>query len=406
MILGNGRAGQTAVLQSGLRPDRPWRPILEGKKAMNNALGGLATIAMLAAPLAADNIENPLYAPKAGGIYSRTALGLMSKEVDDSLINRLKGTDGAVQSVTRFYEDLGYGITDSLALQLSIGYTSNSDADRSGMHQGRLGLSWRAMDGRPMVLDFYADAHLGGISAMEAELANNKNGVKGQANLASQFGLNYKNYTTGQWGAYVGARAGWRIGDAALAAFAEICQKFAGSNNEITINKNLAANLGVLPGGQGDTIIPLGDAVQPGGLPPVLPQTFSVELKSTMDYNLGAKFFYQLGGAWSCGAAYTYKYHADNEAEAVLLEPLPANPGNPYYQNQASIVRGLRDGFVGSLDDGYDEHIINLSLAFALSRNVQLAAYFEYTSDAAFGDKCQNTTAAKTEYGLRLNLSF
>jgi hypothetical protein len=360
---------------------------------MSNTLRGLAAAALLAAPLAADNIENPLYAPKAGGIYSRTALGLMSKEVDDSLINRLKGTDGAVQSVTRFYEDLGYGITDRLALQLSIGYTSNSDADRSGMHQGRLGLSFRASDSRALVLDVYADAHLGGISAMEAELANNKNGVPGQASLATQFGLNYKNYTTGQWGAYVGARAGRRLGPTALAAFAEVCPKFAGSNNEITINKDLAAYGMPSP-------LP-----QPLPLAPALPQTFSVELKSTMDYNFGAKFFYQLGGAWSCGAAYTYKYHADNEAEAVLLEPLP-NTGSPLYQYQASIARGLRDGFVGSLDDGYDEHIVNLSLAFALSRSVQLAAYFEYTSDAAFGDKCQNATAAKTEYGLRLNLSF
>jgi hypothetical protein len=361
---------------------------------MNNALKGLAAAALIAAPLAADNIENPLYAPKAGGIYSRTALGFMSKEVDDSLINRLKGTDGAVQSVVRFYEDLGYGITDRLALQLSIGYTSNSDADRSGMHQGRLGLSWRAMEGRPLVLDVYADAHLGGISAMEAELANSKNGVPGQASLATQFGLNYKNYTTGQWGAYVGARAGRRFGGAALAAFAEICQKFAGSNNEITIDKGLAAYGMPSP-------LP-----SPLPLAPVLPPTFSVELKPTMDYNFGAKYFHQLSDAWSCGAAYTYKYHADNEAEAVLLEPLPDAGGNPLYQYQASIARGLRDGFVGSLDDGYDEHIVNLSLAFAFGRNVQLAGYFEYTSDAAFGDKCQNTTASKTEFGLRLNLSF
>jgi hypothetical protein len=354
---------------------------------MKNALKGLAVAAMLVAPLAADNLENPLFAPKARGLYSKTALGFMSKEVDDSLINVLKGTNGEKQSVTRFYEDLGYGITDRLALQLSIGYTSNSDADRSGMHQDRLGLSFRALDNdAPFVWDVYADAHLGGISAMEAELANTKNWMQNRENpAASQFGLNYKNYTTGQWGAYVGARVGKQLDKVALAAFAEICQKFAGSNNEITVNGNLNV---ITEGGA----LPLAEA---------LPPTFSVELKPTMDYNFGLKCFYQISDGWSCGASYTYKYHADNEAESVLLEPLQsANPTQTY------IVGQLKAGFVGSLKDGYDEHVANLSLGYSFGPKTQLIGFFEYTSDSAFDTNCQNTTASKIEAGLRLNVKF
>jgi hypothetical protein len=222
--------------------------------------------------------------------------------------------------------------------------------------------------------------------------------------------MNYKNYTTGQWGVYVGTRVGKQLGGSALAAFAEICQKFAGSNNEITVNDRLIANLGDLGAGQ-DTIIPLGDAVQPTGFQPaVLPPTFSVELKSTMDYNFGLKYFYSISDTWSCGASYTYKYHADNEAESVLLEPLPGpDPSDPryaLYQTQASIIGGLKSGFAGSLKDGYDEHIVNLSLAYAFSRRTQLAGFFEYTSDSAFDTNCQNTTASKIEAGLRLNVKF
>jgi hypothetical protein len=378
---------------------------------MENAIKGLAAAALLVAPLAADNPEHPLFVPKAGQFYSKTALGLMSKEVDDSPINKLKGIDGEAQSATRFYEDAGFGLTDRLSLQLSIGYTDNSDADRAGMHQGRLGLLFRALgEDAPLVWDVYGDVHLGGVSALEAELSNTKNGAKGPANLATQFALNYKNYTTGQWGAYLGTRVGQDFGGAAWAAFAEICQKFAGDNNEITVNDMLVANMGDMGAGY-DTLIPLGNAVQPPSFPPVLPPTFSVELASSLDYNFGFKYFHRLSDVLSLGATYTYKYHADNEAEAVLLEPLPGptDPTDPryaLYQTQTAIIRGLRDGFVGSLKDGYDEHIVNLSLAYKLGPKTQLVGFVEYTSDSAFDTNCQNTTASKYEFGLRLNLKF
>jgi hypothetical protein len=384
---------------------------------MGKTIKGLAAAALLVAPLAADNLENPLFVPRAGGFYSKTAFGMMSKEVDDSPINKLKGIDGDAQSAFRLYEDAGYGLTDRLSLQLSIGYTDNSDAEPAGMHQGRLGLLFRALgEDAPLVWDVYCDIHLGGVSALEADLSNTKNGVKGQANLASQFALNYKNYTTGQWGVYLGTRIGQQYERSAWAAFAEICQKFAGDNNEIAVNNRLVANLGDMGNGV-DTIIPLGDAVQPPSFPPtmpppaVLPPTFSVELASSLDYNFGFKYFHRLSDAWSLGATYTYKYHADNEAEAVLLEPLPGptDPADPrfvLYQTQAAIIRGLRDGFVGSLKDGYDEHILNLSLGYALGERTQLVGFFEYTSDAAFDTNCQNTTASKYEFGLRLNLKF
>jgi len=372
---------------------------------------GLAAAALLAAPLAADDPENPLFAPKAGGFYSRTALGLLGKEVDGSPINALKGTDGAKQTVTRIYEDMGYGITDRLSLQLSIAYSINSDADRNGMHQGRLGALFRILgEDAPLVWDIYGDVHLGGISTMEAELSNTKNGTKGLAGLASQFGLDYRNYTTGQWGAYIGARVGKRSGRRTWAAFAEVCRKSAGSNSEIAINDRLVANLGDLGDGR-DTIVPLGAAVQPPGFPALLPPTFSVALRPTVDRNLGARFFYRINDAWSWGASYTYKYHADNEASSVLLDPLPgpddpADPRFALYQRQAAIVQGLKNGFTGSLKDGYDEHILNLSLARSLGARTQLVGYIESTSDSAFGANCQNTTASKVELGLRLSVKL
>ena len=135
---------------------------------MKKSLKLAVAASVLATPAMAANLENPLYMPTAGEFYSKTSGGLMLKVADSSDAHKMKGHDGEVEfPIWRIQEDLGIGITDRIAIRGAFAYTHDADIDRKGMNHGRLGLIWRAVEtSDDIVLDIYADAHLGGINKM------------------------------------------------------------------------------------------------------------------------------------------------------------------------------------------------------------------------------------------------
>ena len=142
------------------------------KKTLKALAIATASIMTTGAFAATANMENPLYAPKAGQFFSKTGAGLMYKIADDTDAMKLKHHDGDVEfPVWRFTEDFGYGITDRLNTYLSIGYTKNGDIDRKGMHRGRLGLAYRIFDDTDAVVwDMYGEAYLSGVSPMKGSV--------------------------------------------------------------------------------------------------------------------------------------------------------------------------------------------------------------------------------------------
>ena len=163
---------------------------------MKKTLSAAVALSVLAAPAFAANLENPLYMPKQGQMYSKTSVGVMYKVADDTTAMVAKGHDGATEfPIWRLHEDLGYGITDRLEAYAKVGYTHDGDIDRKGMHQGRVGLKYRAFETTDgFAWDVYADAHLGGVSGMSGSYAAN--------------GFTYDNYSNGRWGFHVGSQVG------------------------------------------------------------------------------------------------------------------------------------------------------------------------------------------------------
>jgi hypothetical protein len=328
------------------------------KKTMK---AGIALAALISTPaLASQNLENPLYLPKAGGVYSKTGIGVMYKIADSTDAMKLKNHDGETEfPIWRISEELGVGITDRLAVRGTFGYTHDADIDRKGMHVGRLGLDYRVFDGSATdgwVWDVYADAHLGGISQMT-----------GAYKLGT--GFTYDNYSNGRWGFYVGTQAGKTWGKFAGAVFAEILQTFGNHNNEIELISPQAPNN---------------------------PALGKVNLKSTLEYNAGLKGFYELDSSWSIGGSFIYKHHADNGIKSLEKCSGPTT----LCQQAPLLIATLKD-----MDDGFDEYIVGLSVANKLSETVQIALYGEYTFDTAH-PQSQNGTDVKAELGVRLNAQF
>ena len=135
---------------------------------MKKTFSAAVALSVLAAPAIAANLENPLYMPKQGAVYSKTSAGVMYKIADDSNAHQKKNHDGATEfPIWRIHEELGYGILDNLEAYAKFGYTHDGDIDRKGMHLGRAGLKYRAFESTDgFVWDVYADAQLGGISEM------------------------------------------------------------------------------------------------------------------------------------------------------------------------------------------------------------------------------------------------
>ena len=338
---------------------------------MKKSLKLAAVASVLATPAMAANLENPLYMPTGGEFYSKTAAGLMLKVADSSEAHIKKGHDGATEfPIWRIQEDLGIGITDRIALRGAFQYTHDADIDRKGINHGRLGLIWRAVEtSDDIVLDIYADAHLGGINKM-----------RGAYTLARVF--QYDNYSNGRWGVDAGVRFGKTWSKLTTSAFVEVLKTFGSSNNVIDV-----AGLNTEMGG----VLALAG----------VPDEISVDLKSTTEVNFGLNAFYQFNDRWSMGAGFKYNHHADNGVKSLATDvewaPVVGGMVKPSID---ALIADLSD-----MNDGFDEYIVTLSVANQLTDNVQVALYGEYTFDDAHANS-QNGTDVKAEVGVRLNLAF
>ncbi|MBQ2844504.1 MAG: hypothetical protein IJE79_00605 [Alphaproteobacteria bacterium] len=328
---------------------------------MKKTLSAAVALSVIGASAYAANLENPLYMPQRGTVYSKTSAGVMYKIADDSDAHVKKQHNGATEfPIWRVHEELGYGILDNLEVYAKFGYTHDGDIDRKGMHLGRAGLKYRAIDSVDgWAWDLYADAQLGGISEMSGAY--------------TATGFNYDNYSNGRWGFHVGTQFGRQWSKFSTAAFVEALRTFGNDNNTIDVS-----------------------AIAPmfGG---ALPNEISVNLKSTTEINAGLKAFYQIDDRWSIGGGFTFKHHSDNGVESLSTSVNPALLANPYFQG---FLAGVAD-----MEDGFDEYVLNLTGAYQLNEKMQVAVYGEYTFDESH-KQSQNGTDVKAELGVRLNVQF
>lgn len=345
---------------------------------MKKTLKAAVALSVLAAPAYAANLENPLYMPKQNEMYSKTSVGVMYKVADDTTAMVKKGHDGATEfPIWRLHEDLGYGITDRLEAYAKIGYTHDDDIARKGMHQGRVGLKYRAFETTDgFAWDIYADAHLGGVSGMTGSYAAD--------------GFTYDNYSNGRWGFHAGTQVGKTWSRFTGAAFFEVLQTFGNDNNEIVLNSVYDSKT--------ETTIPRTTLTALG-----LPDEISVDLKSTTEFNAGLKTFYQIDDRWSVGAGFTFKHHEDNGVESLATK-LNAPVSSTMQPMQDALVAGLLEE-TKDMNDGFDEYIISLSGSYQLTDATQVTLYGEYTFDDAH-QMSQNGTDVKAEIGARVNVVF
>lgn len=328
---------------------------------MKKTISAAVALSIFAAPAIAANLENPLYMPKQGAAYSKTSAGVMYKVADDTAAMKAKQHDGATEfPLWRLHEELGYGILDNLEAYAKFGYTHDGDIDRKGMHLGRAGLKYRAIEtDTGWAWDLYADAQLGGISEMSGSYAAN--------------GFTYDNYSNGRWGFHVGTQVGKTWSKFSAAGFVEVLRTFGNDNNSIDVS----------------AIAPLFHGL--------LPDEISVDLKSTTEVNAGLKAFYQMDDRWSFGGGFTYKHHADNGVEGLATDVNPMLLSVPQFQGFLASVKDMNDGF--------DEYVLNLTAAYQLTDMTQVAVYGEYTFDTAH-EQSQNGTDVKAELGVRMNVQF
>lgn len=344
---------------------------------MKKTLSAAVALAVFAAPAVAANLENPLYMPKQGTGYSKTSAGVMYKIADDSDAHQKKNHDGATEfPIWRIHEELGYGILDNLEAYAKFGYTHDGDIDRKGMHLGRAGLKYRAIDTTDgFVWDLYADAQLGGISEMS-----------GSYDLVK--GFDYDNYSNGRWGFHVGTQVGKQWSKFSAAGFIEVLRTFGNDNNSIDVS-SIASALNAPFSALGLT---------------VMPDEISVDLKSTTEINAGLKAFYQLDDRWSFGGGLTYKHHSDNGVEGLATDLPDVSSVAMAQALQTQTVNTLL-AVVEDMEDGFDEYVLNLTAAYQVTDAMQVAIYGEYTFDDAH-ENSQNGTDVKTELGVRLNVQF
>lgn len=329
---------------------------------MKKTLSAAVALSVIGASAYAANLENPLYMPQRGTVYSKTSAGVMYKIADDSDAHVNKQHNGATEfPIWRIHEELGYGILDNLEVYAKFGYTHDADIDRKGMHLGRAGLKYRAIDSVDgWAWDLYADAQLGGISEMSGA-------------ITATADFNYDNYSNGRWGFHVGTQFGRQWSKFSTAAFVEALRTFGNDNNTIDVS----------------AIAPMFGSA--------LPNEISVNLKSTTEINAGLKAFYQIDDRWSIGGGFIFKHHSDNGVESLSTSVNPALLANPYFQGF------LAD--VADMEDGFDEYVLNLTGAYQLNEKMQVAVYGEYTFDEAH-KRSQNGTDVKAELGVRLNVQF
>ena len=339
------------------------------KKIISMAIAGAAitTSAM------ATNMENPLFLPESGDVYSKTSIGVMLKVTDSTDNQQLRNHDGATEfPIWRPVQELGVGITDRWAVHGVMGYTYDGDINRKGFHLGRLGTTYRiikSLDG--YVWDLYGDLHMGGIEKMRGSL--NKSTVN-----PSKFVFNYDNYSNGRWGAHVGTKFGRTWSDLTASAFVEVLRTWGNHNNEIDVA----------------ALRPVLDSFY-AGAGALLPEKLSVDIKSTWEVNAGANVFYQMTNSWSGGLGFQYKYHATNGLEGVYTD-LAAVIETPI-NNMLQEYKNMHDHF--------NEYAFTLTLAYQLRDWAQVAWYIEDTLDTG-ARLSSNTTDVKVETGFRVNFLF
>jgi len=423
---------------------------------MKKTLNPLMAVAVLAtAAFAAGNVENPVYAPAQLGFYSKTGVAWMYKKSDDNLA--MKAKDWAKETenpIPRITEDFGFGITDWLALRGAFGYTYDGDIKRSGMHQARLGLGFRPINSPvdAVTWDIYADAFLGGVSAMKAELVRSK--TTDPAILAKQpISFNYENYGNGRWGVWMGTQVGKTFDKLNVAVFGEVERTFGNNNNEIKIDESAKPVLGAMVQQKvyakavaENLPQAIAGACQSNNIPQQLcskdaliayfgqaqgeatfnalengaknylngvaqqvatayvgglPKDFSVDTKSTWEFAAGLKSLYEISNDWSVGGAFNWKHRATNSIEALNI----TNTSALAEEQKTQITEGVANTFIGSMKDGVDEFALSLLGSVALTESLQLTLYGEYTFDTA-EEKAQLGTTMKAELGLRMNYQF
>ena len=352
---------------------------------MKKTFSAAVALSVLAAPAIAANLENPLYMPKQGAAYSKTSAGVMYKIADASKAHQLKQHDGATEfPIWRLHEELGYGILDNLEAYAKFGYTHDDDIGRKGMHLGRAGLKYRAIDTTDgWAWDLYADAQLGGISEMSGSYDID--------------GFTYDNYSNGRWGFHVGTQFGRQWSKFSTAAFVEVLRTFGNDNNSIDVT------------GMPFYVEALGMSFNNRQFG--FPDEISVDLKSTTEINAGLKMFYQLDDRWSFGGGLTYKHHSDNGVEGLATRLGKIDTGNTTYDHMLTAGKAQEAAInklmavVEDMEDGFDEYIVNLTAAYQMTDTTQVAVYGEYTFDESHANS-QNGTDVKAELGVRLNVQF
>ena len=329
------------------------------KKSLKCLIVATASV-MSAGAFAESNMENPLYMPKNREVYLKTGAAVMYKRTDDTPALKARGLDHTNEfPVWRFSEDLGYGITDRLALIGRFGYTHDDDIDRKGMHRGRVGMMYRALtEESPLVWDLYSEAFLSGISPMKGTY--------------TAHGFKFDNYSHGRYGIIFGTRLGKTWDRFTLAGHVEYLQTFGNHNNKISIAPDVP-------------LIAMG-----------FPDEIEVNLKSTHETCAGFDTHFQMNQKWSLGAGFEYYQHADNGVESVHTKMPDATT--------KMIAQSLAKQF-SNMKDGWDEYVIKTNVSHEFNESMQLTLFVEYTFDDSHSGS-QNGTDVKLEAGARFNARF
>lgn len=343
------------------------------KKTLNFAM--VATLfsvpALADAPYVAGamrNMENPLYLPASGEVYSKVGFGVMYKVTDSNDAQKKLFHDGAKEfPIWRPTLELGYGITDRWAVHGQLGYTHNRDISRYGFHLGRIGTTYRILS-EDFVWDVYGDFHLGGIEKMKGALVM---GADGNPTFS------YDNFSNGRWGYHVGTKFGKVWDRWTTSAFVELLRTWGNHNNEIDVSflKTLSPVFANLP------------------------KEMSVDLKSTTEFDLGANAFYQVNDRWSWGVGLKYVYHAQNGIKKLHTQMPDSVPG-PAQKKVYDLLAGYKE-----MHDRFGEFAQSFTLAYQATDRTQVSWFFENTLDN--GQRLSgSTTDFKVETAIRLNVRF
>jgi len=405
---------------------------------MKKALKPLIAVGILATVAFAANVENPLYAPAQFGFYSKTGFSSMYKQSDANLAMKAKDWEYKSEHILRGYEDFGFGLTDRFSLRGAFGYTHDFSIERSGPHNARLGIGYRAIN-KPVeavAWDFYMDAWLGGISKMKANLIASTSELR-EIRDSMPLSFKYDNYANGRWGIWLGTQVGKTFDRVTVSAFGEVQKTYGNNNNQIKIEESAKAvvngmvKASVRPGiisavctqvavsaaeqvwcrdniDKNENLKEVRDTVdsRASGIAKAyvsgLPDDFNVDTKNVWDYVAGLKTLYEINNNWSMGGGFTWRHRGANGVEGVNITNTSRIPNVPTVD---AITKGIGESFKGSMEDGVEEFTLSLQGSRQLTKNLQLTLFGEYIFDTA-EDKAQLGSDIRVEHGLRLNWQF